>query len=170
MKNLKDRLLWVLGKPEDGNRKQPILTASIIGNVIFVFLLFESELPTKFIIFLFGILLFAPPIIFGYSKRTFLTSVGVGALPLFSLGLEIGNHGIPREYIVNMLQSGIFYAGLGLPVVTISYRIGVFAREHLLRGEHARRFAWQALLMLTLTFIIFMIRFTTNLLSTEVVH
>jgi len=96
--------------------------------------------------------------------------IGVGSWPVFSLGLELGNHGIPAAYIVNMIQSGSFYGGLGLPVATILYGIGLFARERRLRGEHARRFAWQALLTLALTTVIVIIRLTTNLLSTGVVH
>jgi len=69
-----------------------------------------------------------------------------------------------------MIQSGIFYGGLGLPVVTIFYGIGIFARERQLREENARRFAWQALLMLTLTIAILAIRLTTNLLNTDALH
>jgi hypothetical protein len=69
-----------------------------------------------------------------------------------------------------MIQSGIFYGGLGLPVATVFYGIGIFARERRLRGEHARRFAWQVLLMLALTIAILTIRLTTNLLNTDALH
>jgi hypothetical protein len=170
MSNLIGYVQWVFGKPENGERNYPILTVSIIGNVMFLVLLFfKSGLP-KIIILLFGILLFVPPTVFGYSKRPFFAGVRVGTWPLFSLGLELGNHGIPTEYIVNMIQSGIFYGGLGLPVATIFYGIGIVARERRLGGERARRFAWQALLMLALTIAILMIRLTTNLLNTDVVH
>ena len=171
MFNLIDYVQWVFGKPENGERNYPILTMSILGNVMFfVLLFFKSELTAELLIFLFGILLFVLPTVFGYSKRPFFTGVWVGTWPLFSLGLELGNHGIPTDYIVNMIQSGIFYGGLGLPVVTIFYGIGIFARERRLRGEHARRFAWQALLMLALTIAILTIRLTTNLLNTDALH
>jgi hypothetical protein len=169
--HLKDYLQWIFGKPENGDRKYPILTVSFIGNIIFFPLLFfKPVFPTKLYILLFSILLFVPPTVFGYSKRPFVTGVGLGTWPLFSLGLQLGNHGIPTEYAVNMIQSGIFYCGLGLPVATILYGIGVFARERRLLGEHARRFAWQALLTSALTVAIVIIRFTTNLLNTEVLH
>ena len=69
-----------------------------------------------------------------------------------------------------MIQSGIFYGGLGLPVATVFYGIGIFARERQLRGEYARRFAWQVLLMLALTIVILTIRLTTNLLNTDALH
>jgi hypothetical protein len=170
MSNVIDYVQWVFGKLGKGDRNYPMLTVSIIGNVMFLVLLFfKSDLP-KLIIFLFGILLFIPPVVFGYSKRPFFTGVWVGTWPLFSLGLQLGNHGIPTDYVVNMIQSGIFYGGLGLPVATIFYGIGIFARERRLRGEDARRFARQALVVLTLTIAILTIRLTTNLLNTDALH
>ena len=170
MSNVIEYVQWAFGKPENGDRNYPILTLSIIGNIMFLVLLFfKSELPTL-IMLLFGILLFVPPAGFGYSKRPFFTGVWVGTWPLFSLGLQLGNHEIPTDYIVNMIQSGIFYGGLGLPVATVFYGIGIFARERQLRGEHARRFAWQVLLMLALTIVILTIRLTTNLLNTDALH
>jgi len=159
------------GPSADGSDDYPVLTVSTAGNTVFLALLFfKSTFPREPYIALFAVLLFAPPVAFGYAQRPFPVGIGVGSWPVFSLGFELGNHGIPTEYIVNMIQSGIFYGGLGLPVAMILYGIGLFARERRLRGEHAWRFAWQALLTLALTAVIVIIRLTTDLLSTGVVH
>ena len=76
MSNVIEYVQWAFGKPENGDRNYPILTLSIIGNIMFLVLLFfKSELPTL-IMLLFGILLFVPPTVFGYSKRPFLQVFG----------------------------------------------------------------------------------------------
>ena len=171
MSKVKRHLQWVAGSPSDGGSKYPVLALSIVGNVALLGLLFfKSYFPAELYIGLFAVLIPVPPVALGYVKRPFSVGVGVGTWPMFGLGLQLGAAGVPTEYIVNMLQSGIFYGGLALPVATAMFGIGCFGRERRLRGEHARRFARQALLTLALSAVIVTIRFTTDLLSTGVVH
>ena len=164
------RLRWLAGPSVDGSDDYPVLTGLTAGNVVFLALLFfKSTFPSELYIALFAVLSFAPPIAFGYARRPFPVGVGIGSWPAFSLGLQLGNNGIPTEYIINMIQSGIFYGGLALPVATTLYGIGVFARERRLGGEHTQRFARQALLTFALAVAIVIVRLTTDLLSTDVV-
>ena len=165
------RLQWLAGPSADGSDDYPVLTVSTAGNVVFLALLFfKSTFPGELYIALFAALSFAPPIAFGYARHPFPVGVGIGSWPAFSLGFRLGNNGIPTEYIINMIQSGILYGGLALPVAMILYGIGVFARERRLRGEHTQRFARQALLTFALAVAIVTIKLTTDLLSTDAVH
>jgi len=63
-------------------------------------------------------------------------SVRLGTWSLLRLGLQLGGQGVPTEYSVNMVQKGIFYAGLALPIATVLFGIERFARERRFRGEH----------------------------------
>lgn len=171
MLGLKRHLRLLMGPPDTDSGNLSVLVLSICGNAIFLVLqFFQPAFPNETYIFLYAVLVFLSPIALGYTKSRFFTGVGVGICPLFIRGLWLGGLASPKEYTINIIQSGIFYGGLALPVAAAMFGIGLFARERRLRGEHARRFAWQALLALALTAVIIIIRLTTNLLSTGVVH
>ena len=170
MTPLKENLQEIIPSPDDEGGAHFVLPIVVIGNIsFFVILFYKRVFPTEPYIVLLAILTIIPPTVFGYTDRSFGMGVGVGTWPVFSLGFELGNYGMPTEYIVNMIQSSIFYSSFGLPVATILFGVGLFARECHLRGKHTGRYARRALLTFTLTAIILTTRITTDILNTEVI-
>ena len=167
----KESLSEIIASSDDRGGAYLILPIVIIGNILFFVLLFyKPTVPAELYMILLAILTVIPPTIFGYTGRSFTRGVGVGTWPVFSLGFEIGNSGVPMEYILNMVQSGIFWGSFGLPVATILFGIGLFADKRHLHGEYTERYVRRALLTFTLTAIILIIRIATDILNTEVVH